>query len=60
MNVAPQMNAAAEAFDAFAAIGARGCLIGALALQRWGEPRMTQDADLTAHGFERRLARYFS
>jgi hypothetical protein len=47
MNVAPQMNAAAEAFEAFLAIGARACLIGGLALQRWGEPRMTQDADLT-------------
>lgn len=27
--------------------GWRFCFIGGLAVQRWGEPRMTQDADLT-------------
>ena len=25
----------------------RSCIIGALAVQRWGEPRLTQDVDLT-------------
>jgi hypothetical protein len=45
--VAPQIAAAAEALAAFAAHSYRGCLIGGLALQRWGEPRFTQDADLT-------------
>ena len=25
----------------------RFCFIGGVALQRWGEPRLTQDADLT-------------
>lgn len=47
MSLAPQSSAAAEAFTALEAIGRPGCLIGGLALQRWGEPRMTQDADLT-------------
>jgi hypothetical protein len=27
--------------------GWRCCFIGGLAVQRWGEPRMTRDADLT-------------
>jgi hypothetical protein len=27
--------------------GWRFCIIGGVALQRWGEPRLTQDADLT-------------
>jgi hypothetical protein len=27
--------------------GWRFCFIGGVALQRWGEPRLTQDADLT-------------
>lgn len=27
--------------------GWRSCFIGGVALQRWGEPRLTQDADLT-------------
>ena len=47
MSLAPQSSAAAEAFAALEGIGRPGCLIGGLALQRWGEPRMTQDADLT-------------
>jgi hypothetical protein len=33
--------------------GWRFCFIGALAVQRWGEPRLTQDVDLTViAGFE--------
>jgi hypothetical protein len=47
VDVAPQTAAAAEAFAALTEIGRRGCLIGGLALQRWGQPRFTQDADLT-------------
>jgi hypothetical protein len=47
VNVAPQTAAAAEAFAALTEIGRPGCLIGGLALQRWGQPRFTADADLT-------------
>lgn len=47
VNVAPQAAAAAEAFAALIEIGRPGCLIGGLALQRWGQPRFTEDADLT-------------
>jgi hypothetical protein len=47
IDLAPQIRAAAEAFAALTDIGCRGCLIGGLALQRWGQPRFTQDADLT-------------
>jgi hypothetical protein len=39
---------AAEEVQAFCTkLGWRFCFIGGLALQRWGEPRLTQDADLT-------------
>ena len=39
---------AAEEVQAFCTKqGWRFCFIGGLALQRWGEPRLTQDADLT-------------
>jgi hypothetical protein len=44
---APLMQAAAEVFAAFNDLGLRGCLIGAMAVQRWGQPRFTQDVDLT-------------
>lgn len=39
--------AAKEVFEWLAAHGIRGCLIGALVVQRWGEPRLTHDVDLT-------------
>ena len=39
--------AAKEVFEWLEAHRVRGCLIGALAVQRWGEPRLTQDVDLT-------------
>jgi hypothetical protein len=40
--------AAALEVQAFCrARGWRFCIIGALAVQRWGEPRLTQDVDLT-------------
>ncbi len=47
--------AAALAVQEFCrARGSRFCLIGGLALQRWGEPRLTQDVDLTViSGFGR-------
>ena len=47
MSLAPQTAAAAEALAVLQQLGHPACLIGGLALQRWGEPRMTQDADLT-------------
>ena len=40
--------AAAADMQAFcAARGWRSCVIGGLAVQRWGEPRQTRDVDLT-------------
>ena len=47
--------AAALEVQAFCqARGVRFCFIGGLALQRWGEPRLTQDVDLTViSGFGR-------
>lgn len=45
--IAPLIAAAAEALNVCQAIGERACLIGGLAVQRWGQPRATQDVDLT-------------
>jgi hypothetical protein len=45
--IAPLIAAAAEALDVCRAIGEPACLIGGLAVQRWGQPRATQDVDLT-------------
>lgn len=39
--------AAAKLQDLFESRGWRFCVIGGLALARWGEPRLTQDVDLT-------------
>lgn len=39
--------AAKEVFDWLDAHHVRGCLIGALAIQRWGQPRLTDDVDIT-------------
>jgi hypothetical protein len=39
--------AALQVQDVCRARGWRFCFIGALAVQRWGEPRLTQDVDLT-------------
>lgn len=47
LNLSPQFAAALEALAALTGIGRRACVIGGLAVQRWGEPRFTQDADLT-------------
>ncbi len=42
--------AAKEVFDWLDGHGVRGCLIGGLVVQRWGEPRLTHDVDLTVLG----------
>lgn len=47
IDLAPQVAAAVEALDVFRTIDRRACLIGGLALQRWGQPRFTADVDLT-------------
>jgi hypothetical protein len=47
MMAAPLLAAAAEACRALDSLGYRSCLIGGLAVQRWGQPRATQDVDLT-------------
>ena len=39
--------AAKEVFDWLDSQSVDGCFIGGLAVQRWGEPRLTRDVDLT-------------
>ncbi len=39
--------AAREILDWLGAHRLRGCVIGGVAVQRWGEPRLTQDVDVT-------------
>jgi hypothetical protein len=52
--VNPIFAAALEVQDFCGARGFHFCFIGGLALQRWGEPRLTQDVDLTVlSGFGR-------
>jgi hypothetical protein len=52
--VNPIFAAALEVQDSCRSRGYRFCFIGGLALQRWGEPRLTQDVDLTIiRGFGR-------
>ncbi|MEO7270562.1 MAG: nucleotidyl transferase AbiEii/AbiGii toxin family protein [Vicinamibacterales bacterium] len=46
-DLGPLTSAAAEVFAVFADLGRTGCLIGGMALQRWGQPRFTADIDLT-------------
>ena len=43
----PIVQAAADVQGFCSSRGWRFCFIGGLAVQRWGEPRLTQDADLT-------------
>jgi len=43
----PLFLAAREVFEALQKLKVPACLIGGLALQRWGEPRLTLDIDLT-------------
>jgi hypothetical protein len=47
LDLSPQFTAAVEALRALADLQFRACVIGGLAVQRWGEPRFTSDADLT-------------
>lgn len=54
----PLIEAAREFLDWATAQGLRTCLIGGVAVQRWGEPRLTRDVDLTviaAIGSEERI-----
>lgn len=43
----PLLDAAKEICDWLDSRTFRSCLIGGLAVQRWGEPRLTRDVDLT-------------
>jgi hypothetical protein len=43
----PLAAAAVAVFRVFESLGERACLIGGLAVQRWGQPRATQDVDVT-------------
>jgi len=47
MNLHPVMLAAYELQEALKDFGRPFCFIGGLALQRWGQPRYTSDADAT-------------
>ncbi len=47
MSLGPVFDAALEAQRACDMAGFRCCVIGGVALQRWGEPRFTADADLS-------------
>ena len=57
MSLPALIEAALEVQAVLAAAGIRSCVIGGLAVQRWGEPRATQDVDfsvLAPVGDERR------
>jgi hypothetical protein len=43
----PLFDAAREIFQVLEALKVRACLIGGLAVQRWGAPRQTLDVDVT-------------
>jgi hypothetical protein len=45
--VNPIFQAAVDLQEFCVGQGWRYCVIGAVAVQRWGEPRLTQDVDLT-------------
>lgn len=47
MSLDPVLSAASELQEVCAVHGWRFCFIGGIAVQRWGEPRFTADADLT-------------
>ncbi|HET7922947.1 MAG TPA: nucleotidyl transferase AbiEii/AbiGii toxin family protein [Gammaproteobacteria bacterium] len=47
MTFGPVLDAALVAQEACESAGLRGCVIGGIALQRWGEPRYTADVDLS-------------
>ena len=46
-SVAPLTRAAADVLRICDSLGRRACLIGGIAVQRWGQPRATQDVDVT-------------
>src|SRR3989442_15172977 len=41
------LEASKEVFEALQRLNVQACLIGGLAVQRWGQPRQTVDVDLT-------------
>lgn len=47
MSFGPLLDAALAAQEVYESAGLRGCVIGGIALQRWGEPRYTADVDLS-------------
>ena len=47
MSLGPVFDAALAAQHACEELGLQFCVIGGVALQRWGEPRFTADADLS-------------
>lgn len=47
MSLGPVFDAALEAQQACIKTGLKFCVIGGVALQRWGEPRFTADVDLS-------------
>src|SRR5437016_14231755 len=47
MSLDPILSAASELEQFCSARGWQFCFIGGIAVQRWGEPRFTADADLT-------------
>jgi hypothetical protein len=47
LSLGPVFDAALAAQAACEALGLKFCVIGGVALQRWGEPRFTADADLS-------------
>lgn len=47
MSLGPVFDAALAAQEACEKIGLKFCIIGGVALQRWGEPRFTADVDLS-------------
>lgn len=59
MTLGPVLDAALAAQAACKKLGLSFCVIGGVALQRWGEPRFTADADISVlvePGEERRIA----
>lgn len=59
MNFGPVLDAALAAQAACKSLDLESCVIGGVALQRWGEPRFTADADLSVlvePGDETRIA----
>ncbi len=47
MTLTPLVEAASDLLRFFDALGRPACLIGGMVVARWGEPRVTQDVDVT-------------